>query len=75
MGPGRDGYGAALDAETLADIGYLEAMREEFREWDIHEVPFGYLAVPAGTPVVRSSTPGGLSVKLRRLAEPEDEPT
>ena len=74
MGPGRDGYGAALDAEALADIAYMEAIRKEFKDWDVVEVFGGFLAVPAGTPVVRASTPGGLAGKLRRRAEPEDAP-
>lgn len=59
----------------LPDDGYLQAAREEFREWDIIAVFGGYLAVPAGTVVVRSTTPGGVAAKLRRLrAEIEDEP-
>jgi len=63
------GPGPHAGGEALADDGSLEATREEFRGWDIIEVPYGYLAVPAGTPVVRASTLGGLSGKLRRRPE------
>jgi len=61
--------GSYRSDDILADEGALEAAREEFREWDIIEVFGGYMAVPAGTPVVRASTVGGLSGKLRRLPE------
>lgn len=64
--------GGRAAAAARPDDGSLEAARDEFREWDFHEVPYGFLAVPAGTPVVRASTLGGLSGKLRRLSEPED---
>ena len=59
---------------VFAGEASLEAAREAFREWDIHEVFGGYMAVPAGTPVVRSTTLDGVTLKLRRLAaELEDE--
>lgn len=58
---------------VFADEAALEAARDAFRKWDIIEVPYGYLAVPAGTVIVRASTVGGLTGKLRRLGEFEDE--
>ena len=74
MGPGDVSRSAAsMDAALLADDGSLEAARNEFTGWDIIEVFGGYLAVPAGTPVVRSTTAGGLAGKLRRLPGSEGD--
>jgi hypothetical protein len=66
MEPWRE---VSRSTEALADDGSLEAAREEFKDWDFIEVPYGFLAVPAGTPVVRSTTLGGLTGKLRRRPE------
>lgn len=56
---------------VLSDEAALEAARKAFPEWDIYEVFGGVLAVPAGATLVRSSTLGGLTGKLRRLGEDE----
>lgn len=69
MGPGPEGRPVVLGDEAA-----LEAARDEFRRWDIYEVFGGLLAVPAGTVLVRSSTPAGLTGKLRRLEAGEAEP-
>lgn len=75
MGPDRDvNRGAAsMDAMLAADEASLLAARDAFAgRWDIIEVFGGYLAVPDGTPIVQSTTIGGLTAKLRRLPGSED---
>ena len=73
MGPGdADRIIAARMSAELADEAYMEAVRRAYAgKWDIIEVPYGYLAVPDGTPVVRASTLGALSGKLSRQPEPD----
>lgn len=63
MGPYMSDRADAPDTEAS-----LIAARDAFRgTHDIIEVFGGYLAVPAGTPIVQSTTIGGLTGKLRRL--------
>jgi hypothetical protein len=73
MGPGYEGR-MALSDDAPDTEAHLIAAREAFRDThDIIEVFGGFLAVPAGTPIVQSTTIGGLTGKLRRLdhaAEP-----
>jgi hypothetical protein len=72
MGPGD--VNRSMDAVLAADEASLLAAREAFAgRWDILEVFGGYMAVPDGAEVVRSSTIGGLTGKLRRM-EHEPEP-
>lgn len=64
MGP-YSGFQTAAqrDAETER---WLTAAREAYPEWDIIEVFAGYLATPAGTPVIQSSDLDGIVAKIRQ---------
>lgn len=59
------------DAGQLEDTSdhSLRAAREEFPDWDIHEVLGGYIAVPAGTPVIRGMFVATIIEKLRAMQE------
>lgn len=76
LGPhGVNRSAASLAAADLAEDAHLTAVRREFAgTWDILEVHGGYVAVPDGVQIVQSGTLDGLAGKLRRMAEPEDEP-
>jgi hypothetical protein len=47
----------------------LAAARETFPDWGISPVIGGYLAVPKGTPLIRSATVDGIVAQLRRISE------
>ena len=65
MGPERP-KGFQTAAERQAETGrLLAAARAEFPHWSFSEVFGGWLAVPAGTPVVQSVDLEGVIEKLR----------
>jgi hypothetical protein len=72
MGPGQglDANARAAGVRTAAERQaeterLLQIAREEFPEWEVREVFGGWEAVPAGTPVIRSSDLQGVLDKLR----------
>jgi len=65
MGNIEPRYATARDREQAKALADLAA---DFPGWDVHEVFGGWEAVPEGTPVVRSSTIGGLAEKLAEQA-------
>ena len=65
MGPERPKHFLTA-AQRQAEIDrLLAAARAEFPGWSFREVFGGWEAVPAGTPVVRSSDLAGVIEKLR----------
>jgi hypothetical protein len=72
MGPTGDA--GQLEDTTRDDRDYsLIAARDAFPEWDLHEVLGGYIAVPAGTPVVRGMFVASIVEKLRARQGPASE--
>jgi hypothetical protein len=64
-GTGPRGSMPAAEAEREEQNGrLLRKAREEFPEWDFHEVFGGWEAVPDSTPVVRAMDLGSLMEKL-----------
>jgi len=45
----------------------LEEIQQRHPDWDVHRMPGIFLAVPAGTPVVRASYASTLEEKLAGL--------
>lgn len=46
------------------ELATLARVQELFPQWDVYIVFGGYLAVPTGTPVIRSTDPGDLGEKI-----------
>jgi hypothetical protein len=67
MGPHHSRTAASVSAETDRSIA---AAKNEFPQWDIHEVFGGFEAVPAGTPVIRAMFISVLLEKLRHRDDP-----
>jgi len=72
MGP-NDAGPTEYSAQDDYDHSLLAA-REEFPSWDVHEVLGGYIAVPAGTPVIRGMFVSSIVEKLRARQGPASEP-
>ena len=71
MGPNDAGQ---LEDSARDDCDHsLPAAREEFPDWDLHEVLGGYIAVPTGTPVVRGMFVASIVEKLRARQGPASE--
>ena len=64
---------AHFRAATRCDHS-LPAAREEFPDWDLHDVLGGYIAVPAGTPVIRAMFVASMVEKLRARLGHGSEP-
>ena len=67
MGPGYEGRMALSDDAPDTEAHLIAARKAFAGKWDIIEVFGGYLAVPDGTPIMQSTTIGGLTAKLGRL--------
>jgi hypothetical protein len=57
------------DTELAEGDRRLAAARKAFPQWDICPVIGGYLAVPTGTPLIRSATTDGIVAQIRQASE------